>query len=125
MKEFKFDKSTKDMIADISSLFGVKSEVVKQVWEYTLFTWFLKLSKDPEHVTSIKIPYLGNVGIKLDSETLDEETGKLKSNVTSFIALDEEFKQMYGNICAQSESELAEYIQEHYIKNIVEDIQES
>lgn len=123
MKEFKYSKETKDMIQDISSLFGVKADVVKQVWEYTLFAWFLQLSKDPDHVTSIKVPFLGNIGIKFDSESLDEETGKLKTNVTSFIALDDEFKEMYGNICAQAESELAEYIQEHYIKNIVEDIE--
>jgi hypothetical protein len=120
MKTMELDKDTKDMLTDISTLFGVKTEIVKEVWEYTLFVWFLKMSENPDKMSTITVPYLGHVGVKFNSESLNNETGKIETKVDTFLSPSDAFKQMYGNIYNQAPSELAEYIQNHMIKTVIE-----
>lgn len=120
IKEFELDKDSKDMLTDISSLMGVKVEIVKQVWEYTLFTWFLKISKNPEKLTSIVVPYLGHIGLRYKNEEVDNISGTLKTNVDSFISLSDEFKNMYGNIINEAQTALPKYLQSKIMETVKE-----
>lgn len=122
MKEFFASKEIKDLLARISALFGIKQSVIRQVWDYTLFEWFLEMSRDENDVKSIEIPYLGTLTLKVDGERIDESTGEIVTDVASKMSLSKEFIKMLGKIQAEEESELAEYLKESYIDPIMKSI---
>lgn len=122
MKEFFASKETKDLLARISALFGIKQSVIRQVWDYTLFEWFLEMSRDENNVKSIEIPYLGILTLKVDGERIDESSGEIVTDVASKMSLSKEFIKMLGKIQAEEESELAEYLKESYIDPIMKSI---
>jgi hypothetical protein len=78
------------------------------------------MSENPDKMSTITVPYLGHVGVKFNSESLNNETGKIETKVDTFLSPSDAFKQMYGNIYNQAPSELAEYIQNHMIKTVIE-----
>ena len=41
MEKLAIDRDTKELLEDVSSLFGVKSDIIKDVWEYTMIVWLL------------------------------------------------------------------------------------
>ena len=94
MKLFEYDKDTKDIVLDISALFGVKSEVVKQVWEMTVLAMLLKTSdfEDSKNVR-LKIPFIGNMLLRDKGSVI--ENGKLQ---TPTIQLSPEFQNSIKDI---------------------------
>lgn len=118
MKNFTVDNDTKDILNDIAKLFGVKQDVVKEVWEMTLFCWFLKMSENPEQAQEITIPYLGKVALKFESEELDNAAGKIKTNVSTNLKLSDDFTDMFGNIYNVGETGLAEIVQNKIRKTL-------
>ena len=124
MKEFFESKNTKDLMQDVCNLFGVKQSIVKQIWDYTLFSWFMKLSSQEGPVRKIEIPYIGTLSVSVKDEE-EDANGNLITNTESSIELNPEFSKMLGQIDAEAETELSEFIEEQYIKPVTENVIDS
>lgn len=109
---------------DVCSLFGVKQSIVKQIWDYTLFSWFMKLSGQEGPVRKIEIPYIGTLSVSVKDEE-EDANGNLITNTESSIELNPEFSKMLGQIDAEAETELSEFIEEQYIKPVTENVIDS
>jgi len=48
------DRDTKELLEDVCSLFGVKADIIKDVWEYTMIVWLLKLADSNANLKRIK-----------------------------------------------------------------------
>jgi hypothetical protein len=121
MKTFEMDSDTKQMLQEISATFGVKNEIIKEVWEYTIFTILLKISEDPEKRQSINIPYLGHMLLE-DNGIVQDENGNAYHDIEPLVALSENFKNLYMKVCRGRFDDLSEYLEENYIKPVLEEV---
>ena len=121
MKNFELDADTKQMLQEISATFGVKNEIVREVWEYTIFTILLKISENQKSCQSINIPFLGHMLLKDNGITQDKD-GNAYHDIEPIVALSENFKNLYIKACKGKFDELSEYIEENYIKPVLEEI---
>lgn len=121
MKLFEYDKDTKDIVLDISALFGVKSEVVKQVWEMTVLAMLLKTSDFEDSKTvRLKIPFIGNMLLRDKGSVI--ENGKCTPDIECFVSLDENFKQLFDRARYNDFDNLSEYVQDKYLSDIIDKI---
>ena len=61
---FYLNEDTKNQILEISALSGYAQNVVKEVLEYMLMSWAIKIADNPDKYASLTIPYLGKVIVK-------------------------------------------------------------
>lgn len=121
MKLFEYDKDTKDIVLDISALFGVKSEVVKQVWEMTVLAMLLKTSDFEDNKSvRLKIPFIGNMLLRDNGAVI--ENGKCTPNVECFISLDDNFKRLFDRARYNDFDSLSDYVQDKYLSDIIDKI---
>lgn len=116
------DKNSKDICDKISSLMGIKSDIIKDIWEMTLLAWLLDISDQKGKVKRISIPYLGSVGIKSSGESIDNENSKIIPNYEVFTALSDQFKELLKNVENDNIDEVSSILQDkinHVIENIV------
>lgn len=118
---FKEDEDTKKMILEISSLFGVKADIVRQVWQYTVFSIMLRVAEaDETKLTRIKIPYIGNMGIKnLGMVTTPKG---VEPDLDVFVSLSDTFKNLFLKTQGGDYSELSNYVQKKFIEPVMENI---
>lgn len=118
---FKEDEDTKKMILEISSLFGVKADIVRQVWQYTVFSIMLRVAEaDETKLTRIKIPYIGNIGIKnLGMVTTPKG---VEPDLDVFVSLSDTFKNLFFKSQGGDYSELSNYVQKKFIEPVMENI---
>lgn len=121
MAKVVLDKNSKDMIEDISTLLGVKSDIVKSVWEFTLISWLLKYSKSENKVKSITVPYLGTIGIRYNGDTISNNSSKLSGDYDVFVSLSDEFKNLLYSVDINDSKEISNLIQSE-IKKIAEQV---
>lgn len=110
MEKITLNKDTKDLLEEISSLFGVKTDIIKDVWEYTLIVWLLKYADSDTSLKRIFIPYLGTVGLRFKGEKLSNND-KIEADFDSFIALDSNFKDLLKSVQNNKSDELLTLIQ--------------
>lgn len=106
------DKNTKDLIDDVSSYFGCKADMVKDVWEATLIVLLLKYSQNDRVVKSIPLPYIGTLGIRPGGESINNETNKIEYSFDVFVSLSEQFKDLLKETSNNGSSKIAELYQE-------------
>ena len=111
-----------DIVLDISALFGVKSEVVKQVWEMTVLALLLKTSdfEDSKNVR-LKIPFIGNMLLRDNGSVI--ENGKCTPDIECFMCLDENFKQLFDRARYNDFDNLSDYVQDKYLSDIIDKIE--
>jgi len=117
MKEklFTISAEEKALLQKISSLCGIKQEIIKEIWQYTLFSSFLEiLEKKDEKYNLISIPFLGKILIKPDRSNPEE--------FENFILLNEDTKSIIKKIKRGYETELIQYFQENFINKVLENI---
>lgn len=118
---FKEDDDTKKMILEISSLFGVKADIVRQVWQYTVFSIMLRVAEaDETKLTRIKIPYIGNMGIK-NLGMITTPKG-VEPDLDVFVSLSDTFKNLFLKTQGGDYSELSNYVQKKFIEPVMENI---
>lgn len=118
---FKEDEDTKKMILEISSLFGVKADIVRQVWQYTVFSIMLRVAEaDETKLTRVKIPYIGNMGIK-NLGMITTPKG-VEPDLDVFISLSDTFKNLFLKTQGGDYGELSNYIQKKFIEPLMENI---
>jgi hypothetical protein len=118
---FKEDEDTKKMILEISSLFGVKADIVRQVWQYTIFSIMLRVAEaDETKLTRVKLPYIGNMGIKnLGMVTTPKG---VEPDLDVFISLSDTFKNLFMKTQGGDYGELSNYVQKKFIEPLMENI---
>jgi hypothetical protein len=124
MKTFELDDETKELIEYTSNLMGVDKSIIKEVYQYMLFTWFLKLSQSDKKVTSVQVPYLGKIGLRYGQETLSKDSDSIEPQVDAYVILNEEFKKMLYDIHNNKNSEIAEFIQQKHIDHLIDSVTE-
>lgn len=118
---FKEDEDTKKMILEISSLFGVKADIVRQVWQYTVFSIMLRVAEaDETKLTRVKIPYIGNIGIK-NLGMITTPKG-VEPDLDVFVSLSDTFKNLFFKSQGGDYSELSNYVQKKFIEPVMENI---
>lgn len=120
--KLQLDKNSKDMVNDISTLLGVKSDIVKTVWEFTLLAYLLKYSKSENKVKQISIPYVGTLGIRYNGDSIKNSNDKLSGDFDVFVALNDDFKKMLHSIEIGSTSEITNLLQSE-IKKIASQVE--
>ena len=114
---FSLNEDTKNQILEISALSGYAQNVVKEVLEYMLMSWAIKIADNPDKYASLTIPYLGNVLVKyVDDEVLP--TGELSTITDSQVVLNDQFKKLIGDLHDEGMTELVPMM-EKKIKNAV------
>jgi len=114
--DFSFDKDTKDMLTAISNIYGVKEDVIKEVWEYTLFYWFLQINSQNKKVKTIQVPFLGNIGVKYKNDSINEEG--IFADADIFVSLSDSFKKMLSDIYNGNKSSLIEFFDKNVIDKL-------
>lgn len=118
---FKEDEDTKSMILEISSLFGVKADIVRQVWQYTVFSIMLRVAEaDETKLTRVKIPYIGNMGIK-NLGMITTPKG-VEPDLDVFISLSDTFKNLFLKSQGGDYGELSKYVQKKFIEPVIENL---
>ena len=118
---FKEDEDTKSMILEISSLFGVKADIVRQVWQYTVFSIMLRVAEaDETKLTRVKIPYIGNMGIK-NLGMITTPKG-VEPDLDVFISLSDTFKNLFLKSQGGDYGELSNYVKKKFIEPVIENL---
>ncbi len=97
----KLDEESKSIIEDVSALSGIQKDIVREVWELTLYRWLETITRNPKGLNQITIPFLGNVGVRYLGDVRAED-GTFSANVESFIGLSDKFKALVGDIYSEN-----------------------
>ena len=101
----KLDEDTKKLVLEVSALSGYAQNVVKEVFEYMLMSWAVKIADKPDEYASLSIPYLGTVSVKFAGDKV-LPTGELDTQVDVFADLSDAFRKLIGDIHDEGYSEL-------------------
>lgn len=124
-ERFELDEDTKDLIQKTSTLLGVDASIIKEVYQYMLFSWFLKLAENNNRVNTISIPYLGHLGLRFNDEDImtSSDSGiDVIPEVDAFIVLNDSFKKMLGEVRNNKNDMIANLIKTNIRSKIIEDI---
>lgn len=109
------------MILEISSLFGVKADIVRQVWQYTVFSMMLKVAEaDETKLTRLVLPYIGTIGIK-NNGTIASSKG-VEPDLDAFLSLSDTFKNLFSKSQDGNYGELSSYIQKKFLEPVISNI---
>lgn len=106
----KLNEDTKIFITEISALSGIPQNVVKEVLEYMIIRWAIKIVDNPDEFVELTVPYIGNVGVKYEKDTVNPD-GDLVTEVSSYINLSPAFKKLVGDLHDEARTELVEMLQ--------------
>jgi hypothetical protein len=115
---FIVDENTKQLIKEVSTLFGIKAEVVKEIFEYITFVWILNITENPDEFTKLTIPFLGNIDIKFKKDFIGTD-GSLMTEVESNLTINDTFKTMISDLHDSSLHSITDYLKENYINKLV------
>lgn len=116
-KLFQERKEEKELIQKVSSLCGLKQDIIRQVWMYTFFNIYLSmLENSDKNYQTINIPYIASLLIKPDTENNED--------LTAFVALSDDLKKIMKDIKNKNETTLVKFFQEHFINKTLENSME-
>ena len=104
------DKEIKDLLDDVSSLFGVKSDIVKDIWEFTLIALLLRVADNKSIIKRVNIPYIGSIGLKYLGERIGD-SDKVEADYEVFVSINDFFKNCLKSIKNNENDEIVEMIQ--------------
>jgi len=107
----KLDDESKSVIEDISALSGIQKDIIREVWELTLYRWLETITRNPKGVNRLTIPFLGSVGVKYIGDTKNAD-GSFTPNVESFVSVSEKFKALIGDVYTENSLVLASLLEE-------------
>lgn len=102
----KLDDQTKSLIEDVSALSGYHKDVVREIWELTLYRWLEDITRNPKGLNHLNVPFLGTVGVKYSGD-LRKEDGTFVPQVENFVSLSDKFKSLVGEIYSEGNLVLA------------------
>ena len=113
---FEMTLDQKKLIQDISSICGVKQEIVSQVWKYTLLLNYLNMieKKNPT-ISIIQVPLIGKIWTRLKPDGEIESSAYLTSQMEEAIR----------RIKAGDKVDVIRYFTQEFIDPVIEEIEES
>ena len=123
MKEtnlFNPDPDTKQLIREIATLFGIKTDIITDFLNYLVFTWLLQLAQDPDVTQTLILPYIGKLGVKFKQDYINKETGEMETDLDVFISLNDNFKRMVSDLKDQNIAGLTSFLRTNYIEKLIE-----
>lgn len=93
----KLDEDTKNVIMEVSALSGIPQNIVKEVLEYLLCSWAIKIADNPESYASLSVPYLGRISVKYSKDKV-MPNGDVTPEVDCFVDLGTNFKKLIGDV---------------------------
>lgn len=106
----KLNEDTKAFVSEISALSGIPQNVVKEVLEYMIIDWAIKISDNSDKYVELTIPYIGQIGVKYEGDSINQN-GDLITEVGSYVNLSSSFKKLVGDIHDEAKTELIEMLQ--------------
>ena len=101
----KIDEETKVLISEISALSGYSQTVIKEIIEYMLINWTIKIADNPDSFADLNIPYLGKLKIKYGGDRL-MPSGEITTDVLTEIELNPGFKKLIGDLHDEAKTEV-------------------
>ena len=93
----KLDEDTKNVILEVSALSGIPQNIVKEVLEYLLCSWAIKIADHSESYAALTVPYLGQVNVKYKKDNV-LPNGDVSPEIDTFAELSSNFKKLVGDI---------------------------
>jgi len=101
----KVSEETKNVILEVSALSGISQNVVKEVFEYLLINWAIKIVDNPDKFANLDIPYLGSVSVKYSGDKV-LPTGELYTELESYSDINDNFRSLVGTLHDEGRTEL-------------------
>ena len=60
----KFSEDTRTFVTEISALSGIPQNIIKEVLEFMVMDWAIKIGDSPDSFAELPIPYLGKILVK-------------------------------------------------------------
>jgi hypothetical protein len=118
---FNVDPDTKKVLNDVATLFGVKTDIVRDVWEYTVFSMVLNLL-DSEHKTRhVTLPFIGRLALRYEGQEMKD--GLLDDDVKGFVLLSQSFKELVSDVFTGDKTVLADYIKKKHLDRVIDDVE--
>lgn len=114
---FKVDEDTKNVMLEVSALSGISQNIIKEVYEYLLISWAVKLAESPDEFAKLAIPYMGTAEVKFKEDNIDP-AGNLQTEVDVRIKLSDSFKKLVGNLYNEEQTEIIDLLKKK-IKNSI------
>ena len=93
----KLDDDTKNVIMEISALSGIPQNIVKEVLEYLLVNWAVKIADKPDKYSQLVVPYMGTINVKYSGDKV-MSNGDVSTEVECFADLNNNFRKLIGDI---------------------------
>ena len=115
---FKLDDNTKNLITEISALSGYSQSVTKEIFEYSVIDWAVKIADAEEGaVVDLTIPHMGVIHVKYVGDDV-LPSGELDTKLEATIEFSPGFKKLFGDIIDQGYTELVPLLTKK-IENVV------
>ena len=106
----KFSEDTKTFVTEISALSGIPQNIVKEVLEFMVVDWAIKIGDAQEGFAELPVPYLGKILVKYEGDFITPE-GELATDVKVFVNLSYSFKKLVGDIHDEAQTVLTDLMQ--------------
>ena len=120
---FDLDSDSKKTLNDVASLFGVKAEIIRDIWEYTVFAMTLNLLDGKTKTRTITVPFVGRVVLRYDGTELVD--GNLDESVKAFVVLHDSFKELVADVFGGDRTVLADFIKRKHLDRVIDDAESS
>lgn len=106
----KLDDECKNILQEISALSGYSQIIIKEVMEYFLIDWALKIVDKPDDYAELSIPFIGKVKVKyLGDKKEDNDT--ISTEVDAILELSPSFKKLIGDLHDEGRTEIDKALQ--------------
>lgn len=107
-KLYSTSNDTKNFITEVSTLTGYPQNMVREILEFFVLDWGIRLAEAPDDFAALNVPFMGNVNVKYNRDEL-LDSGAITTVVDSNIDFLPSFKKMVGDIHDQGYPELVPY----------------
>lgn len=101
----RLEEDTKNVILEVSALSGYAQNVVKEIFEYLLLNWAIKVSDHPDEYAALTLPYIGTLNVRFAGDKV-LPSGELNTEVDVFADLTPQFKKLIGDLHDEGYTEL-------------------
>lgn len=106
----KLDDECKNILQEISALSGYSQIIIKEVMEYFLIDWALKIVDKPDDYAELSIPFIGKIKVKyLGDKKEDNDT--ISTEVDATLELSSSFKKLIGDLHDEGRTEIDKALQ--------------
>lgn len=106
----KLDDECKSIIQEISALSGYSQIIIKEVMEYFLIDWALKIVDSPNDYAELPVPFVGKIFVKYEGDRR-LPTEEVTTDISSYLEVNDSFKKLIGDLHDEGRSEIDKALQ--------------